>query len=121
MSTLGIMQGPAGQPPVRRRAPGLLLPEDPNPEELVQYWTLSARSPPVSWRGQSPALRRATLYAAGLRTLCAGSHTYPRHDYQSSRPTTRSPTGLVWGSAGACGHGNGAVAPHPGVSRLAAL
>jgi hypothetical protein len=28
---------------VRHRSPAVLLPEDPSPEELAQYWTLSAR------------------------------------------------------------------------------
>ena len=29
--------------PIHRRAPSIVLPEDPSQEELVQYWTLSTR------------------------------------------------------------------------------
>ena len=59
--------GPAVQRPDLRRVPGLLLPEDPSSEELVQYWTLSARDQAEVRRCRGEANRRR--FAVQLCTL----------------------------------------------------
>jgi hypothetical protein len=60
---------PEGIPPVRRRAPAIVLPEDPSPEELAQYWTLSARDKAEVLRCRGDAQRRR--FAVQLCTLRA--------------------------------------------------
>ena len=52
---------------VRRRSPSLLLPEDPSPEELAQFWTLSDRDRAEVMRCQGEANRRR--FAVQLCTL----------------------------------------------------
>lgn len=69
MGTLGIMPGPEVQTPGRRRIPPLLLPTDPSPEDLVQYWTLSARDHAEVLRCRGEANRRR--FAVQLCTLRA--------------------------------------------------
>ena len=50
-----------------RRPPSLLLPEDPNQDELAQYWTLSARDQAEVMRCRTDATRRR--FAVQLCTL----------------------------------------------------
>jgi hypothetical protein len=42
----------------RRYTPSVILPEDPSQEELVQYWTLSARDRAEVMRCRSDPTRR---------------------------------------------------------------
>ena len=58
MCTPDPLPGAAVQSPVRRYAPGLLLPEAPSPEDLVQSWTLSARDQVEVRRCRGEAKRR---------------------------------------------------------------
>ena len=67
--------GPAVQRPDLRRVPGLLLPEDPSSEELVQYWTLSARDQAEVRRCRGEANRRR--FAVQLCTLRAYGRFLP--------------------------------------------
>jgi TnpA family transposase len=54
---------------VRRRTPSLMLPEDPSPEELAQFWTLSARDRAEVMRCQGEANRRRfAVQLCALRT-----------------------------------------------------
>src|SRR5215510_4514031 len=75
MCTPDTSLGSAVQPPIRRQAPRFLLPEDPSPEELVQYWTLSARDQAeVRWcRGEANRRR----FAVQLCTLRAYGRFVP--------------------------------------------
>src|SRR6266571_8250916 len=75
MFTPDPMPGSAVQSPVRRHAPGLLLPEDPSPEDLVQYWTLSARDQAEVRRCRGEANRRR--FAVQLCTLRAYGRFLP--------------------------------------------
>ena len=54
---------------LRRRPPAIALPEDPSPEELVQYWTLSPRDKDEVYkcRGAAPR-RRFAVQLCPLRT-----------------------------------------------------
>src|SRR5882724_4421485 len=53
---------------VRRRTPSLMLPEDPSPEELAQFWTLSARDRAEVLRCQGEAnQRRFAVQLCALR------------------------------------------------------
>jgi Domain of unknown function (DUF4158) len=54
---------------VRRRTLSLMLPEDPSPEELAQFWTLSARDRAEVMRCQGKANRRRfAVQLCALRT-----------------------------------------------------
>lgn len=75
MCTPDTMPGSAVQTPVRRYAPGLLLPEAPSPEDLVQYWTLSARDQAEVRRCRGEANRRR--FAVQLCTLRAYGRFLP--------------------------------------------
>lgn len=66
---------PETQAPVRRRAPSLLLPEDPSPEDLVHYWTLSARDHGEVLRCRGDVNRRR--FAVQLCTLRAYGRFLP--------------------------------------------
>src|SRR5215813_256432 len=52
---------------IHRRTPSLILPEDPSPEELLQFWTLSARDRVEVLRCRGEANRRR--FAVQLCTL----------------------------------------------------
>lgn len=54
---------------LHRRAPALTLPEDPGPEELAQYWTLSSRDKEeiAQCRGEGQR-RRFAVQLCTLRT-----------------------------------------------------
>jgi hypothetical protein len=43
---------------IRRRPPALALPDDPSPEELAQYWTLSPRDKAEGAKGRGASQRR---------------------------------------------------------------
>src|SRR5262249_30521526 len=58
-----------------RRISSLLLPEDPSPEELAQYWTLSARDRAEVMRYRTDATRRR--FAVQLCTLRAYGRFLP--------------------------------------------
>src|SRR5215470_8231468 len=75
MCTPDTSLGSAVQPPIRRQAPRFLLPEDPSPEELVQYWTLSARDQAEVRRCRGEANRRR--FAVQLCTLRAYGRFVP--------------------------------------------
>jgi hypothetical protein len=54
---------------VRRRTLSLMLPEDPSPEELAQFWTLSERDRAEVMRCQGEANRRRfAVQLCALRT-----------------------------------------------------
>ena len=61
--------------PVRHRPPALLLPEDPSAEDLVRYWTLSARDHAEVLRCRGDAHRRR--FAVQLYTLRAYGRFLP--------------------------------------------
>ncbi|HEX9869375.1 MAG TPA: DUF4158 domain-containing protein, partial [Candidatus Tectomicrobia bacterium] len=67
MSTSGTIPPSEAIPPSRRRAPSLILPEDPSPEELAQAWTLSDRDKAEVLRCRGDAQRRR--FAVQLCTL----------------------------------------------------
>ena len=75
MSTPDPLSGAAVQPPIRRQTPRFLLPEDPSPEELIQYWTLSARDQAEVRRCRGEANRRR--FAVQLCTLRAYGRFVP--------------------------------------------
>ncbi len=52
---------------IHRRVPSLVLPEDPSPDELLQYWTLSAQDRTEVLRCRGEAHRRR--FAVQLCTL----------------------------------------------------
>ena len=54
---------------IHHRISSLLLPEDPSPEELLQFWTLSARDRTEILRCRGEANRRR--FAVQLCTLRA--------------------------------------------------
>jgi len=83
MCTPDTSLGSAVQPPVRHQAPRFLLPEDPSPEELVQYWTLSARDQAEVRRCRGEANRRR--FAVQLCTLRAYGRFLPE---ATSTPVT---------------------------------
>jgi Tn3 transposase DDE domain/Domain of unknown function (DUF4158) len=58
-----------------RRTPSILLPEDPSPEELAQYWTLSARDQAEVMRCRTDVTRRR--FAVQLCTLRAYGRFLP--------------------------------------------
>src|SRR5262245_59488456 len=75
MCTPDTSLGSAVQLPIRRQAPRFLLPEDPSPEELVQYWTLSARDQAEVRRCRGEANRQR--FAVQLCTLRAYGRFLP--------------------------------------------
>ena len=64
---------------IHRRVPSLVLPEDPSPDELLQYWTLSAqdRTEVLRCRGEAHRLR----FAVQLCTLRAYGRFLPEAAY----------------------------------------
>jgi hypothetical protein len=60
---------------IHRRTPSLILPEDPSPEELLQFWTLSARDRAEVMRCRGEANRRR--FAVQLCTLRAYGRFLP--------------------------------------------
>jgi hypothetical protein len=60
---------------IHRRTSSLILPEDPSPEELLQYWTLSARDRTEVLRCRGEANRRR--FAVQLCTLRAYGRFLP--------------------------------------------
>lgn len=61
---------------VRRRAPSIILPDDPGQEELLQFWTLSARDRAEVMRCRGDANRRR--FAVQLCTLRAYGRFLPQ-------------------------------------------
>jgi TnpA family transposase len=61
---------------VPRRTPSIILPEDPSPEELAQYWTLSARDQEEVFKCRGEAQRRR--FAVQLCTLRAYGRFLPK-------------------------------------------
>jgi len=60
---------------IHRRTPSLILPEAPGPEELLQFWTLSARDRAEVMRCRGEANRRR--FAVQLCTLRAYGRFWP--------------------------------------------
>jgi hypothetical protein len=60
---------------LHRRAPALTLPEDPSPEELAQYWTLSSRDKEEigQCRGEGQR-RRFAVQLCTLRTYVVSAN-----------------------------------------------
>ena len=58
MSTPSTLSPTEPRPLPRRRTPALVLPEDPSPEELLCYWTLSERDIAEVLRCRGEAQRR---------------------------------------------------------------
>ncbi len=54
--------------PIHRRTPALILPNDPSPEELLQFWTLSARDRAEVLRRRGDANRRRYAVQLGVHT-----------------------------------------------------
>ena len=75
MSTLDTLPESEVQTLGRRRTPSLLLPKDPSPEDLAQYWTLSARDQAEVLRCRGEANRRR--FAVQLCTLRAHGRFVP--------------------------------------------
>lgn len=61
---------------VHRRTPSVILPEDPSPEDLAQYWTLSAQDKEEVLKCRGEAQRRR--FAVQLCTLRAYGRFLPK-------------------------------------------
>ena len=75
MFTPDTTPGHEAHAPVRRRTSSLILPEDPSPEDLVHYWTLSAQDHAEVLRCRGDANRRR--FAVQLCTLRAYGRFLP--------------------------------------------